>query len=46
MSYREISLLSPRKWLVVFWILSTLLITMSWWAGLAWAAIEFAQAVL
>ena len=39
----EIRPLSARKWLVGFWILSTVLGTTVWWAGLALAAVWFAQ---
>jgi hypothetical protein len=30
---------SPRKWLVAFWMLSLVVGTTVWWAGLAWAAV-------
>ena len=35
----------PHKWLVGVWVLSTVLGTTVWWAGLAWAVIRLAQAV-
>jgi hypothetical protein len=32
-----------RKWLVGIWVLSTVLGTTVWWAGLAWAATWLTQ---
>jgi len=45
MSDRKILLLSPSKWLAALWIVSTLLITTIWWAGLAWSAIKLAESM-
>ena len=41
----KISSEAARKWLVGLWIVSTVLGTTVWWAGLAWAAIRLVEAV-
>ena len=33
------------KLLFVFWVLSTVLVTTAWWAGLAWAAVRLVEIV-
>jgi len=36
---------SGRKWLIGLWIVSTVIGTTAWWAGIAWAAIRLAEAM-
>jgi hypothetical protein len=30
---------SEGRWLVILWMLSLVIVTTGWWAGLAWAAV-------